>query len=72
MKCPRCGEGNVDIGADGKVYCPDCMTELEGFEFTLQAERIAERLDDFLDSAEDKTLALEFVQSWVWRYTDGH
>lgn len=69
MKCPHCKTGTVEVGADSRTYCPECMKEVEDAEFSILKERIAEQLDEFIDAvdAEDRELALEFVQHWLCR-----
>lgn len=67
MRCPHCEVGIIEIGADGKTYCPECMSRVESAEFSILAERVAEQLDEFFEAVdpEDRGLALEWVQRWL-------
>lgn len=69
MKCPKCKTGIIEVGADGKTYCPNCMSRVENAEFSILAEQIAEQLDEFFEAVdvEDRSLALEFVQRWLYQ-----
>lgn len=69
MRCPRCKTGVVEVGADGKTYCPNCMSRVENAEFSILSERMAEQLDEFFESvdADERDLALEFIQRWLYQ-----
>lgn len=69
MRCPHCQTGIIEIGADGHTYCPNCMSRVENAEFSILAETITERLDEFFESVDpdDRGLALEFIQRWVYQ-----
>lgn len=69
MRCPICGEGVIEVGADGNTYCPACMSRVENAEFSILSEKVLEHLDDFFDEVdhEDRGLALEVVQRWLYK-----
>lgn len=74
MKCPKCRTGVIEVGVDGRTYCPECMSRVENAEFSILSERVAEQLDEFFDAvdAENRSLALEFVQRWVYQKAEGY
>lgn len=67
MRCPHCGIGIIEVGADGQTYCPECMRRVEDAEFSILSEKIMETLDEFFDSvdSDDRGLALELIQHWL-------
>lgn len=67
MTCPHCDSRNVFVGADGNVYCPDCMNTIDGAEFDIHCEGIIEALDDFMEGIDpdDRSRALEAIQAWI-------
>lgn len=69
MRCPRCKIGVVEVSADGQTYCPNCMARVENAEFSILAEQIAEQLDEFFDAVDedDRGLALEWIQRWLYQ-----
>lgn len=69
MRCPICRAGIVEVGADGNIYCPNCMSRVEDAEFSILAEEIIEHLDEFFDAVDedDRGLALELVQRWLYQ-----
>lgn len=74
MKCPECEIGVIEIGADGKTYCPNCMTRVENAEFSILSEEIAEKLDEFFYAvdADNRDLALEFIQRWLYQKEEAY
>ena len=69
MKCPYCRTGVIEVGADGRTYCPECMSRVENAEFSILKEKITEQLDEFYESVDvdDRGLALEWVQRWLYQ-----
>lgn len=67
MRCPHCNTGIIEVGADGRTYCPECMSRVENAEFSILTDNMAIKLDEFFDSVDpdDRGLALEFIQHWV-------
>lgn len=74
MRCPNCQTGIIEIGADGRTYCPECMSRVENAEFSILAERMAEQLEEFFEAVDtdDRGLALEFVQRWLYQKVEGY
>lgn len=69
MRCPHCKTGVIEVGADGKTYCPECMAKVENAEFSILSEEITTHLDEFFEAVDvdDRGLALELVQHWLYQ-----